>query len=154
MAQFSFNATAHQSAAAPTRAPLPKGTYSAIVMDSSIKPTKAGDGQYIELTLQIIDGPYAGRRHWERLNVSNPNKKAEDIALASLQSLCNAVGVPVLNDTTQLHDRPFALVLDIDRKEPDRNRVMGYQSAGWADAPKQTAPAAPPAAASKKPWER
>lgn len=151
MAQFNFNASAHQATATPARSPLPKGTYSAIVMDSSIKPTKAGDGQYIELVLQVIDGQYAGRRVWERLNVSNPNKKAEDIALSALQSLCNAVGVTVLNDTTQLHDKPFALVLDIDRKEPDRNRVMGYQSAAWADAPKQTAPAA---ASSKKPWER
>lgn len=154
MAQFNFNASAHQpTVSGPIRAPVPKGIYQAIVMDSTIKATKAGDGQYIELMLQIIEGEHSGRRVWDRLNVSNPNKKAEDIALAQLQALCNAVGVPQLNDTAQLHDKPFALVLDIDRKEPDRNRVMGYQSAGWVEQPKQSAPAAAPAA-SKKPWER
>lgn len=156
MAQFTFNAQAHTPASTPTRSPLPKGTYSAIVMDSTIKPTKAGTGQYIELVLQIVDGPQAGRRVWDRLNVSNPNKTAEDIALAQLQSLCQAVGVTNMTDTFQLHDRPFSVTVDIDRKEPDRNRVVSYQSAGWsnptAPAPAAATPAAP--AAGKKPWER
>ncbi|MEY5099058.1 MAG: Alteromonas phage vB AcoS-R7M [Pseudomonadota bacterium] len=157
MAQFNFNASAHTPAATPTRSPLPKGTYAAIVMDSDIKPTKAGNGQYIELTLQIIDGQFAGRRIWDRLNISNPNKQAEDIALAQLQSLCQAVGVENMTDTFQLHDRPFSVSVDIDRKDPDRNRVVSYMSSGWsgggAPAAPRPAPAAP-AASSKKPWER
>lgn len=158
MAQFNFNAQGHTPAAAPTRSPLPKGSYAAIVMDSDIKMTKAGTGQYIELTLQIVDGPHAGRRVWDRLNVSNPNKTAEDIALAQLQSLCQAVGVENMTDTFQLHDRPFTVSLDIDRKEPDRNRVVAYLASGWSSgapaAPRPAAPAAAPAAPSKKPWER
>lgn len=157
MAQFNFNAANHQPAAkaAPTRAPLPKGLYPAIVMDSDIKPTKAGTGQYIELTLQVIEGQYAGRRVWDRLNISNPNKQAEDIALAQLQALCQAVGVPNMTDTSQLHDRPFSVSLDIDRKDPERNRIVAYQSAAWAQ-PSTPAPAASaaPAAPAKKPWER
>lgn len=155
MAQFNFNAQAHTPAATPTRSPLPKGTYAAIVMDSDIKSTKAGTGQYIELTLQVVDGQFAGRRIWDRLNISNPNKTAEDIALAQLQSLCQAVGVSNMTDTHQLHDRPFSVTLDIDRKEPDRNRVVSYQSSGWSDAaPAASRPAAAPAAPAKKPWER
>ena len=151
MAQFNFNAQSHTPASTPSRSPLPKGTYAAIVMDSAIKPTKAGTGQYIELTLQIVDGPQAGRRLWDRLNVSNPNKTAEDIALAQLQSLCQAVGVTNMTDTFQLHDRPFSVTVDIDRKEPDRNRVVSYQSADWSTP---AAPAAAAPAAGKKPWER
>lgn len=164
MAQFNFNAQSHTPASTPSRSPLPKGTYQAIVMDSTIKPTKAGTGQYIELVLQVIEGPHAGRRHWDRLNVSNPNKTAEDIALAQLQSLCQAVGVTNMTDTYQLHDRPFSVTLDIDRKEPDRNRVVSYQSAGWSQDSTQ---AAPPAARkfnvltadqlmarTPKPWEK
>lgn len=154
MAQFNFNASNHQPAvsAPPSRAPLPKGLYAAIVMDSDIKATKAGTGQYIELTLQVIEGQYAGRRIWDRLNISNPNKQAEDIALAALQSLCQAVGVSNMTDTTQLHDKPFTVSLDIDRKDEGRNRVMAYQSAAWSQ-PSAAAPAAP-AAPAKKPWER
>ncbi|CAB4166190.1 Protein of unknown function DUF669 [uncultured Caudovirales phage] len=157
MAEFSFNAQAHTPASNPVRSPLPKGTYQAIVMDSAIKPTKAGTGQYIELTLQVVDGPHAGRRLWDRLNVSNPNKQAEDIALAQLQSLCQAVGVTNMTDTFQLHDRPFTVSVDIDRKEPDRNRIVSYLSSAWADNVPPSARPAPPAAsaaAAKKPWER
>lgn len=153
MAEFNFNAQAHTPVANPVRSPLPKGTYQAIVMDSAIKPTKAGTGQYIELTLQIVDGQHAGRRLWDRLNVSNPNKQAEDIALAQLQSLCQAVGVTNMTDTFQLHDRPFSVTVDIDRKEPDRNRIVSYQSAGWS-SPEAPSPAAAPPAPAKKPWER
>lgn len=153
MAQFNFNAQAHTPASTPSRSPLPKGVYQAIVMDSTIKSTKLGTGQYIELTLQIVDGQFAGRRLWDRLNISNPSKKAEDIALAQLQSLCQAVGVTNMTDTFQLHDRPFSVTVDIDRKEPDRNRIVSYQSAGWS-SPEAPSPAAAPAAPAKKPWER
>lgn len=157
MAQFNFNAGGYVAppTPSPSRGPLPKGTYAVIVLDSGIKSTKAGDGQYIELTLQVIEGPYAGRRHWERLNVSNPSKQAEDIAKGRLQSICQAVAVSNLTDTTQLHDKPFSITLDIDRKDETRNRMVSAQSAGWADTAPQVAPAKADApTASKKPWEK
>lgn len=156
MAQFNFNAGGYVAAptAAPSRAPLPKGTYAVIILDSLIRATKAGTGHYIELTMQVIEGQYAGRRYWERLNVSNPNKQAEDIALARLQSICQAVGVPNMTDTAELHDKPFSVTLDIDRKDETRNRLVSVQSAGWADT-SQPAPAKAAAPApSKKPWEK
>lgn len=156
MAQFNFNAGGYVAAYSPTpsRDPLPKGTYAVIVLDSVIKATKAGTGHYIELTMQVIEGQYAGRRHWERLNVSNPNKQAEDIAMARLQSICQAVGVPNMKDTGELHDKPLSVTLDIDRKDETRNRLVSVQSAGWADT-SQPAPAkAAVQAPSKKPWEK
>jgi Protein of unknown function (DUF669) len=158
MTQFTFNAG--DFVAPPSsqrvRGPLPKGNYAVIVLDSVIKATNKNDGQYIELTMQVIEGPYAGRRHWERLNVSNPSKQAEEIAKARLQSICQAVGVPSMTDTGQLHDKPFSVTLDIDRKDETRNRMVGAQSIGWADTAPQAAPAkaAAPAASSKKPWEK
>ena len=93
MPSFQFNAESHVAAARPERGPLPRGMYQVIVMASDLKPTQAGTGQYIELTLQIVDGEHAGRRLWDRLNVSNPNKTAEDIAKRQLQELCLATGV-------------------------------------------------------------
>ncbi len=157
MAEYNFNAGGFIAAnPSHSRAPLPKGIYPVIVLDSGIKATRKGDGHYIELTMQVIDGQFAGRRYWERLNVSNPNKQAEDIALARLQSLCQAVGVPNMKDTSELHDKPFSIELDIDRKDETRNRVMSIQSADWADTASLPTPAkaAAPAASSKKPWEK
>ena len=156
MAQFKFDANSYTpvGGAAVTRAPLPKGEYPAIIIDTDIKTTKAGDGQYIELAMQVIDGEHSGRRIWDRLNVSNPNKQAEDIAKAALQSLCLAVGVSTLTDTGELHDKPFILQLDIDRKDPTRNRVMAYLPPLTAGAAAMAASRQTPAAPSKKPWEK
>ena len=152
MAQFSFNASSAPQPSAPQRGPLPPGSYEVIIAQSDIKATKAGTGEYIELEMQIVDGEYQGRRIWERLNVNNPNKTAEDIAKAALGALCMAVGVDDLTDTEQLHDIPFIIGVEIDRKDPTRNRVMSYGQAA-APAPKP-APAKPAAPAGARPWAR
>ena len=151
MPQFQFDATEVAPQQPKSYEPLERGMYQAIVIESAIKPTKAGTGEYIELVLQVIDGPASGRRLWERLNVSNPNKTAEDIARSQLASLCQAVGVSKLTATEQLHDIPFHIQVDIDRKDPTRNRVMSYGSVQLAaQAPK---PVAATAAATPA-WKR
>ena len=131
--------------------PLPKGEYLAMVTESQMKITKAGTGEYLALTMQIIEGKYADRKIWENLNLHNPNEVAENIARANLKAISEACGLAELDDTDQLNDIPFILVLDIDRKDPTRNRVMGYKRAGSGAAPSSFAQAS---AASAKPWER
>lgn len=159
MAQFSFNTNDAPEMSAPARGPLPAGDYEMIITRSDIKATKAGTGEYIELEMQVLEGAYSGRRHWERFNVSNPNKQAEDIAKAQLGALCAALGLAEIEDTEDMHDTPFVASLEIDRKDPERNRIIGYKPAGAA-APKAAAkPAAPsrpaPAvAAGARPWAR
>jgi hypothetical protein len=158
MPQFNFDAATHVAAPAPERAPLPKGMYEVAVISSDLKTTQAGTGQYIELTLQVLDGPHGGRRIWDRLNISNPNKTAEDIAKRQLQMLCLAAGVTNLTDTEQLHDRPVLAEIDLDRKDPSRNRVMGYAatSSKQASRPSPASPSSPGAkpAAAARPWEK
>lgn len=155
MAQFRFNtASAPAPAATSSYDPLPKGNYEMIVTASEFKPTKAGTGHYIEFTMQVISGEHSGRRHWERLNVDNPNQTAQEIAEAALASLCLACGVSDLEDTEQLHDIPFIARVDIDRKDPTRNRIMGYSSAqpaAPAPAPVKPAASAAPGKAAR-PW--
>lgn len=156
MPSFAFDAQSH--VAPPSqRDPLPRGMYQVMVISSDVKQNRAETGQYIELTLQVVDGEHAGRRVWDRLNVSNPNKTAEDIAKRQLQELCLATGVANLTETEQLHDIPVLAEIDLDRKDSSRNRVMGYASLSAAApapaaAPRPAAAAAPKASA--RPWER
>lgn len=160
MATFTFSAASVEPMQPRSFAPLPNGDYEMIIVKSDVKPTKAGTGHYLELEMQVLAGEHSGRRHWERLNVDNPNKTAEEIAKAALASLCFAVGVTDMADTAQLHDIPFVAHVEIDRKEPDRNRITGYATAGAAKP--AAAPAARPAAApapaaaapGRKPWEK
>lgn len=158
MATFNFNANSVEPMQPRTYGPLPAGDYEMIIVKSDVKPTKAGTGHYLELEMQVVSGEASGRRHWERLNVDNPNKQAEEIAKEALAALCFAVGVTDVEDTVQLHDIPFVAHMEIDRKEPDRNRITGYATAGAAKpaapAARPAAPAPAAAAPAHKPWEK
>ena len=130
--------------------PLPRGDYECIVIDTKIKDTKAGTGQYIEVTFQVVDGPASGRRLWDRLNISNPSKQAEEIAKEQLDRLCAAVGLKhKMQQTEQLHDVPIMVSVDIDRKDDTRNRIESYSKLGGGTSSKPA-----PSVAAKKPWER
>lgn len=154
MPNFSFDVQDAPEIQGKSFEPLPKGQYDVMIIKSDVKPTKAGTGHYIELEMQVIEGEYSGRRHWERLNVSNPNKQAEDIAKANLAAICEALGIEKINETEELHDQPFVALIDIDRKDATRNRIVGYASAQDAPHPAPASkPAAKPAASNRaKPW--
>jgi hypothetical protein len=134
---------------------LPEGDYEMIVTKSDTKPTKAGNGHYLELEMQIIAGQFSGRRHWERLNLDNPSQRTVKIAQEQLARLCMAMGLDEIQDSEELHDRAFIATLGIDKKDATRNVVWDYKPAeGASPAP---APAAKPAAAaapakSARPW--
>ena len=105
--------------------PLPRGDYQAIVTESQMKITKAGTGEYLELVMQIVDGEFSGRKIWERLNLINENAATRSMAMASLTSLCKALdngADPYALDENLLIDVPVTMSLDIDRKDPTRDR--------------------------------
>lgn len=142
--------------------PLPAGWYAVIITESDMQPTKAGDGEYLRLRLDVIDGEYQGRVVFDRLNLNNPNSKAVEIAQRALSSICNAVGVMNPQDSTELHDRPLMAKLSIrpaSQAYDASNDVRAYKALdGAAPAAPATAPApasAPAAAAGgKKPWNK
>ena len=146
MPVLDFDVSTYEAPKRTSFEPLPPGDYNAMISDSQMKTTKAGTGEYLELTIQIIDGAHSGRRIWERLNVSNANKIAEEIARSQLNGIKVACNIEKLESSEQLHNIPFVLSLDIDRREPTRNKVMGYTSVAKAPRPAVTS--------GKKPWER
>lgn len=155
MAQFNFNVNDAPAAAAPRNyGPLPEGDYPVIITTSDVKATKAGTGQYIELEMQVTDGEHSGRRLWERLNVNNPNKTAEEIAKAALGQLLLAVDVVNMEDTKELHDIPFVISVEIDRKDTTRNKIVAYSRIISAPKAPPAPPAARPAAAGARPWQK
>ena len=137
--------------------PLPAGEYEMMIVKSETKPTKANTGHYLELEMHVISGQHSGRRHWERLNLDNPNHQAVKIAQESLAKLCMAIGIDDVEDSEQLHDQPFVAEIGIDKKDDTRNVIWGYQGiGGHINNAKPKAPAAPAASAAPakaaKPW--
>ena len=76
--------------------PIPAGKYLAAIIESNMKPTKSGKGQYLELTFQILEGDFKGRKVWARLNLDNPSAQTVKIARGELSAISRAVSDPRL----------------------------------------------------------
>ena len=150
-----FDAVEPSEFAPRTFEALPRGDYTAMITDSVLKDTKSGTGQYIALTMEIIDGSYSGRKIWDNLNVKNANPTAEKIAQASLTRYFQSCGQDLERgaDTTALYNIPFKLTLGIDRNDPTRNTVIGSGPLGSAKKPKPVVNRES-IASGKKPWEK
>ncbi|MFQ5735162.1 MAG: DUF669 domain-containing protein [Planctomycetaceae bacterium] len=128
--------------------PVPAGKYLSVITDTEIKPTKSGNGSYLQLTFEILEGPHKGRHLWARLNLDNPNETAVKIARAELSAICRAVGVMAPNDSVELHNLPLVITVRC-KKRPDTgditNEIKGYaKKEAAAGQPQQAVGSAPP----------
>ncbi len=137
--------------------PIPAGTYLGSIIDTEMRETKAGNGSYLNMQIEILDGPYKGRRVFDRLNLNNPNPKAVEIAQRTLSAICHASGILQVSDSSQLHNIPMQIKVVIKPAAGDyaaTNEIKGYKKSGAPAAP-TVAPAneqpAPPATAAT-PW--
>ena len=143
--------------------PLPAGEYLCIVTTSEMKPTKSGNGAFLELEFAVIDGPYKGRKLWDRLNLANPNETTVKIAQATLSALCRAVGVMTPQDSCELHDIPVVVKVRVEKRadtDEPTNVIKGYRKrettppAAALGAPRSPATPSPFARPSTPPWKR
>lgn len=156
MAQINFDSTTVAPQA--SFAPIPAGTYLAIITDSDIVPLKSGAGERLKLTFEVMDGSFKGRKIWDSLNINHPNPQAMQIAQSGLSAICHATGVTKLNDTAQLHNRPLKIRVKVRPAGggyEESNAISGFESASGAAAPAR-APAASAAPAAEKvaPWAK
>lgn len=149
--------------------PIPAGKYIAVITESEFKPTRAGDGQYLELTFQIVDGAHRGRLVWSRLNLENRNDTTVKLARGELSSICRAIGVMQPRDSIELHNIPLEITVGLKRRDDSgefKNVIRGYAkrspapgsgSAGVATACASSggvARASGAGAVSAPPWKR
>ncbi len=142
---------------------IPTGQYLAVITESEMKPTKSNQGYYLQLTFEVIEGEYAGRKVWARLNLENPNETAVAIARGDLSAICRAVGVLTPNDSDELHDIPL-LIKVVAKKRQDTgeltNEIKGYADPKKAEKPTAKEPAKTAATSAAKepakvaPWKK
>ena len=133
--------------------PLPAGWYKAVITESLEKPTKAQTGSYLQMTVEVIEGPQQGRKVFERLNLNNPNSTAVEMAQRTLSGICRATGVMTPRQSADLHDKPFMVKLAVkpgDGQYGPSNDIKEYAAVEGAA---QAAPAAA-AGGSTPPWKR
>jgi hypothetical protein len=151
MPELNFDATTVDPAG--SFEPIPKGDYPAIMIESEFKPTKAGDGEYLQMVWEIVDGEHKGRRLFDRLNLHNKNDTAVKIAQGSLSAICHAVGVLHPKMSEELHGKICLVKVAIEERKDQpgtmKNEVKGYSAVG-------NKPTAAPAdkTSAKPPWKR
>jgi len=133
--------------------PIPAGNYLAVITGSEMKNTKTGTGQYLEVTVQVIDGPYANRKLWDRLTLVHQNSQTVEIAQRKLSAICRSVGIMQPQDSSQLHGIPMTIRVTYknDQKYGPSNEIGGYKEANQGALHPPSAIAPPPVAATPKP---
>lgn len=158
MAELNFNAEAVDPASSYD--PLPVGWYPCIATESEFKSTQKGNGQYLQIVFEVIDGQHKGRKLWARLNLDNPNRTAVEIAERELSAICRAVGVMRPKDSRELHGKALMVKVGMRRRADTNelsNEIKGYKAAEKSSysAPASTAqPARNEFSDDTPPWQR
>jgi hypothetical protein len=130
MAQLGGTFDANQVDPAGTYEVLPPGDYKVQIVQSDMMNTKNGNGQYLWLEMDIVDGEYQGRKVWDRLNLVNPNQQAQEIAQKQLSAICHAIGVLSVQDSEELHFKPLIARVKVRQRQDtgeNTNDVSGYK---------------------------
>ncbi len=131
--------------------PMPAGKYTAVLIESADKRTKAGDGSFLEMVFEIIDGSFKGRKIWHRFNLANKNPTAVEIARSQLSALCRAVGVLTPRDSAELHNLPLVIRLT---QKAGADGMVRNEIRGFGKRESTAATAASQAKPTGKPWGR
>jgi hypothetical protein len=114
--------------ASPDFEPLPKGSYTAFLLDAKVGPLKSRKGQAVQATWQIEDGEHAGRHVWDRIIVQHDSAEAMKFGRRKLKDIAVACGVTEqITDLSVLLNKPCTVFVKIETDEsgeyPPKNRV-------------------------------
>jgi hypothetical protein len=125
---------------------FPPARYVVQIVGSEMRPTKDGGGQYLWLELDVLEGPLAGRKLFDRLNLVNASAQTVEIAQRTLSAICHATGRLQVQDSAELHLIP--MIADVTIRPPkngygESNKVVYLPlERGTAAQPRHATPAA------------
>lgn len=146
--------------------PLPAGDYIVQIIGAVIDDTKSG-GKMLKFEYQVMTGPHADRKIFDRLNIVNDNETAVKIAYQSLAKITNAVGLVVAKDTMEYVGKRMVVSLDIEpgkgtyvdktgqeRAKSDQNKIKAYSALNGGVTTTQTNQPSQEKPAAKMPWAK
>ena len=126
---------------------IPPATYKAVIAGDKITTTKDGRGKMLELTVQIIEGPYTGLTIIDRLNIVNASQQAQNIAQGTLKRICGVLRAPFPpQNTDSLMGKPMLVTVGVEEFTSNKtgNVLKSNKIKNYAPIPSVTSP--PPAA--------
>ncbi len=121
----------------------PPGDYPIRIEGSETQDTKAGTGQFIKLTIMVLDGDIAGTEITDRINFDNPNPIAVEIAKKTMGQLAFILNKPLSDDQQLLG---LECILRVTVTEPKNGKPAGNN---FKYLPKDTVSAFAPQTATK-----
>jgi hypothetical protein len=98
---------------------VPKGKYTAEVVDAAIVDTKNGRGQMLKLTWVISGGEYDDRRVFQQIIVQHDSADAMKFGRQRIKDLCDACGIrDKVTDVSVFLHKPCVIQVGI---EEDKN---------------------------------
>ena len=136
---------------------LPEGVYEVKILDGEWKEASTGNGHFLQVTMEVVDGAQKGATIIDRFNLKNTNEKAAAIAGRQFAGPREAVGVLQPKQISDITGIRFQVVLRckksnyINREgvevEKMQNEVARYIKRGEG-------PATPQQAGNDAPWSR
>jgi hypothetical protein len=108
------------------------GQYGFRISGSALKPTKAKNGHFIEMSFTCIDEGFTGKVYKHRFNVDNPNATAVEIAKAELSALCHVTGVMRPQSTAEFQGKTLRIGLPKVPRD-DKPDQFWTNLMGWLD---------------------
>lgn len=104
---------------------LPTGKgYKGMIVQTGADETQKGDGNFIILTIECLEGPCKGMTQVDRLNVNNPNPVAVRIANENLSAYCHVTGTFRINQNLdELCGKPFQFDVGPQKNNPEQTEI-------------------------------
>lgn len=110
---------------------LPAGEYFVSVKEAMVKSTKDNNGEYINITFEVMDDDFQGRKIFSNFNIKNNNKKAQDIGLGQLRKMIRCSGQEnfVLNTASDLCGLSMIakVIVKSDPAHGDKNEIKDFK---------------------------
>lgn len=137
---------------------LPEGDYAVTIKTAEVKQTKAQNGSYLRLRLDVTGPTHAGRVLYANVTLQNPNEKAEEIGRRQMGDIMRALRISTFSDTDQLIGGNLRVKVVATKSDQygEGNEVKSFKSlegsappapvaaATASAAPVQTSKSAPP----------
>jgi len=132
---------------------IPSGEYAVTIKSVDVKQTKAGNGTYLKLRLDITGPTHAGRVLFANVTLSNPNEKAEEIGRQQIGSIMRALRIASFSDTDQFigGNLRVKVVATHSDEYGDGNEVKAFKSLEGSAPPSAVLSTIPKVAATAAP---
>jgi hypothetical protein len=111
---------------------FPAGSYELELIEASVEPTNAGDGELLKHRLRVIDGEQEGRFIFGNINISNPNPTAQKIGQGEFLALRTVTGVLDIPDNElEPEDLCFKRFTGVVKIQPAKGNYEAKNVVNW-----------------------